>query len=246
MKRMFCTTMVLMLLSAPPALAGDKEELKPSDSDAFSALDAGKNKNPKGATLDGAVGTFDRALAKYESGELEATRSNLEYNRGRLTSLKKQEATQAEYVRTFWEHVAVYFENLRKQYGNDEKDPAYRKAVISLREEYQQQESRAKAELQRLRVEITRTTSRIGELENRLRIAKLQKEMRSKTLGAKPTAKSNKEASPSRGGEAIRFMNGLSERKSEVRLTRLLTAVKPKSAVNIYYKELSKRIKEGD
>lgn len=230
-----------MFLLASPVRAEDANR---DQTEVFGVLDGAGEKGE--TTLGQAVGTFDRALGKYESGELEAVRSNLEYNRKRLEDLKRQADAQGKYLETFWERVAVYFENLKARYGQDESNPAYRKAALSLQEEYQQREADARRELERLNTEISVVAERITDLEERERMAKLEQELRANNMNVEVAAEAEKKPLPSRADGALQAMGDLAKRKSDRRVARLASVVSPCSAREACFDELAEGIRKGE
>jgi len=228
------------LLVAPVATVRAEDDAEAEE--VFGVLaDPRENKdNP----LDEAVGTFDRALGKYQAGELSAIRSNLGYNRQRLEELRQQEAAQKQYLDTFWERVAVYFEDLKHRYGNDETNPSYRKAAISLKEEYEQREAGARRELERIQQEIARVAQRISELSNREQMAQLAQDLRGNDLAGKGT-QTKKKPVPSRADQAIEKMTSLTERKYQRRVARLAESAPSRKAWDACFAELAETIRKG-
>ncbi len=223
MKRVLLIVTMLGLAAAP-AVAGETE----GDRDrVFRVLDAAEAS--EGATLGSAVGTFDRALAKCEAGELESIRHNLAYNREHLADLRRREAARAAYLETFWERVAVYFEALKAEYGHDETNPAYRKAALSLREEYRQREADATADLAHLREEIARTEARLVELVAREKMARLEQDLRGTDLRAPAAEATETPPTPTRADAALTALDGLVRKKTAARVERLAALAAPRS-----------------
>ena len=239
MKRMILTACTALLCTGMLWAAEDAApQAEESYNEVFAVLEVKKGEQPAEPTLGTAVDTFDRALDRAGRGEVRAVESNLAYNRKRLVKLRKQKAAHEEYVRTFWERMAVYFDNLKAQYGDNENAPEYRKAVISLKEEYEQREAAAKRELDRLSTEVARTEARIAELENRGRIAKLEQDLRGNRIGG-PAAgeKAETEPAPSRADEALAVMENLSTRKTDKRVLSLLVTADVRSASDDYFEK---------
>ncbi|MCD6404577.1 MAG: hypothetical protein J7M19_01980, partial [Planctomycetes bacterium] len=222
------------------AQAGEEAE---SHSEVFEILKSAEDGGESADTLSSAVDTFDGALKQVQSGELAAVRSNLAYNRKRLDDLSRQAAAKREYLDDFWQKVAVYFENLKSQYGQEADSPEYRKAVISLRQEYEQQEAQAKTELARLEENIAITQKRIQELTRRETLAMLDVDLRSENLSE--LAAEEKRPTPTRADEAIEAMEDLSKKMREKRVQALLENIEIRSTCEEYWQALARDLTKG-
>jgi hypothetical protein len=227
----------ILALLATGALAATTET-KPKDySRLFKVLET-PDKNKGDTSIDTAVGKFDSALAKSRSGDRNAIQSNLEYNREKLQDLRARATAQAEYVRTFWERVAIHFENLKRQFGGDENSKEYRKAALALKEEYEQREAEAKRTLEQLNGDIARVELRISELSTREKLTDLEDDLRSTDLGIQATLDDGKtKPLPSRADQALDVLSGLAQRKVERRIGLLVGSAPVQSAADHYFEK---------
>ena len=231
------TLAVALLAGLPAALAEDART--PEQRELFDVLDRPTDEERKEGevTMGTAVTSFDRALGKYRSGETSVVNSNLRYNQQRLNELQREAATQRQYVATFWERVAVHFENLKKQFGGDTTSPAYRKAALALKEEYEQRESEARQKLGQLEADLARVQVRMTHLDTRKRLNQIENDLRKTDLGVKAAGPHFGEvkALPTRADQALVVLNTLSQRKTERRLGLLVGAAGVRSAAGQYF-----------
>jgi len=241
------TIIALALLLVSPAVAaeGEQEKAQAKEGDEiFDVLEEKKESAEESDSLSNAIDKLDGALEKSRTGELESVKSNLEYNKERLGKLQKQAEAKREYLDTFWETVAVYFDNLKEKYDGETSSTEYRKAVISLREEYEQREAEARRELDRLEEEIASAQERIDSLSQRLKLAELDAELRSTDLGAE-AQDAQKPPTPSRADEAIEVMEELSLRKRQRRVGELVKGVTLRPVAALCWESLANELTEG-
>lgn len=223
---------VLGLAGIAPAWAG---ELEDEQADVFDILSRPGGKN-EDSSVGGAVDPLDRVVQKSRRGERQAVGSNLDYNLRKIKELRKQAAAQESYISNLWERVAIQFESLKARFGDDEKSPAYRKAALALREEYEQREAEARRKLKRLNEEIGHTEARTAELTNRKKMHQLEDELRNTDLGAKRTfGKAERPALPSRATGALAALGDLSKRKVQHRLDVLVGSATVRSSAEDYF-----------
>ncbi|MFP4056744.1 MAG: hypothetical protein ACLF0G_07735 [Candidatus Brocadiia bacterium] len=226
------------------ARAGEKPE---KHDRLFRVLDTKPKDGETDASLQEAVGKFDRALASSRSGEREAIDSNLAYNEEKLAELRQRAAAQREYLQTLWERVAVHFENLKKQFGGDTSSTEYRKAALALREEYQQREAEAQRLLDHLEAEIARIELRLASLGNHKKLAQIEQDLRATDLGPQATLGSGRtKPLPSRADEALEVLADLSQRKTQRRIALLVGAAPVQSVADQYFEKQIEDMLEGE
>jgi len=239
MKTMLAVMTAILALCACARAAEQAE----NPSDVFEILQNDEAGGASDGTLSNAVDTFDGALRKVHSGELSAVRSNLAYNRKRLVELNGEAAAKREYLDSFWQKVAVYFDDLKSKYGQDADSTEYRRAVISLREQYREREAQARAELARIEEDIATTEKRITQLVQREKLAMLEADLRSHDLSQ--IGAPEKQPTPTRADEAIGAMEDLSKRLHDKRVHALLENVEIRSTVDECWESIVADLAKG-